>query len=49
MYMKVVQYTDIIGFRTYHVHVLKCLPDTRYKHNLEQTVLNNVLRLRENT
>ena len=35
---KVVQSTEIMRFLTYHVYVLKCLPDKKYKQNPNQTV-----------
>lgn len=44
VYLRVAQYTDMIGFQTNYIHTPKCNPDTKYKCNPRQTELSKVLR-----
>lgn len=44
--IRAVQDKEKIRFLTYHVHITKCLLDTKYKQNPVQTVLNKVLALK---
>ena len=37
---------DVMTFLMYYVHVLECLPSTRYKESPNQIVLNDVLWLK---